>query len=156
VDRHQIRDLRQCGHVIGSHSRTHPERISHLGWDALIREWADSCAELSDIIGERVSVASVPGGYYSRRVARAAAAAGIDVLFTSEPTGLISLVDGCLIFGRYSVRRHTHPHTIGALSAGVAWPRQQQAAMWLAKKAIKRMMGPWYGAIRRTLLVRVP
>jgi peptidoglycan/xylan/chitin deacetylase (PgdA/CDA1 family) len=156
VDRHQIRDLHQCGHVIGTHSRTHPDRMSHLNSDALIREWADSRAELSDIIGEPVKVASVPGGYYSRRVARAAAAAGIEVLFTSEPTGLISSVDGCLILGRYSVRHSTHPRTTGALSAGVAWARRQQAAMWLAKKAIKRIAGPWYGTIRRMLLARVP
>src|SRR5262245_47304812 len=41
---------------------------------------------LRDILGESVTVASVPGGYYGRAVAETAAEAGIRVLFNSEPT----------------------------------------------------------------------
>lgn len=156
MDRHQIRELHQRGHAVGSHSRTHPERMSHLSWNALVREWSDSCAELSEIIGNPVKIASVPGGYYSRRVAQAAAAAGIEVLFTSEPTRAISYVGGCVIVGRYSVRHYTDPWTTGALAAGVEWPRRRQAALWLAKKIAKRITGPLYCSLRRILLARAP
>ena len=52
----------------------------------LDREWRQSIARLSAVLGDPVKVASVPGGYYSREVGESAAAAGIEALFTSEPT----------------------------------------------------------------------
>src|SRR5437879_9095462 len=81
----QIRALRKSGHVIGTHSGSHPRRMSALGWEELLEEWSRSTKTLSDVLGEPVTVASVPGGCYSRRVAAAAAASGIKALFTSEP-----------------------------------------------------------------------
>src|ERR1700758_1507171 len=65
LNRWQIRDLQRRGHVIGSHSCSHPERMSHLSCEALRREWSESCGILNDILGEKTRVASVPGGYYS-------------------------------------------------------------------------------------------
>src|SRR5437762_845818 len=79
VNRQQIRELRARGHVIGSHTCSHPSRMSHLEWNALIREWSISCAILSDIVGERITTASVADGYYSRKVGQAAAASGLEV-----------------------------------------------------------------------------
>src|SRR5262249_55052893 len=79
VDAQQIRDLYVCGHVIGSHSYSHPERMSHLPRSELLREWRDSVDRLEAIIGAPVRTASVAGGYYSKAVAWAAASAGIEV-----------------------------------------------------------------------------
>lgn len=107
LDAAQIRELYARGHVIGSHSCSHPARMSKLSWDELLREWKDSCAILSEILQEPVVTASVADGYYSRKVGRAAAAAGIQVLFTSEPSARIAQVDGCMILGRYAIQSHT-------------------------------------------------
>ena len=52
---------------------------------SMVSEWSRSRAMLEDILGHAVDVASVPGGYFSAVVARAAREAGIRVLFTSEP-----------------------------------------------------------------------
>ena len=49
-------------------------------------EWSESRQRLEDMLGHAVTVGSVPGGYFSRAVAEAAAEAGLQVLFTSEPT----------------------------------------------------------------------
>lgn len=152
MDRWQIRELRERGHVIGSHSRTHPERMSQLSWGSLMKEWFESCHSLSAILGERVRVASVPGGFYSRRVSEAAAAAGIEVLFTSEPTTRAAVVDGCLVLGRYSIQRGTPLRASGAIAAGATWPRWRQTLSWTAKKAVKAATGESYLAIRRYLL----
>lgn len=154
LEPHQIRELHRRGHLIGSHSRTHPERMSELKWELLVGEWRASCAELGDILGEPVTVASVPGGYSSRKVARAAAAAGVKVLFTSEPTATASLLDGCLVLGRYSVRRGTPASVVGNIAAGASWPRFQQAALWSAKGIAKRIAGERYVTLRRFLLNR--
>jgi peptidoglycan/xylan/chitin deacetylase (PgdA/CDA1 family) len=150
----QIRELHQRGHVIGSHSCSHPERMSSLNWDELVREWGVSCARLREILGEPVKVASVPNGYYSPAVGHAAAAAGIEVLFTSEPSMAVSVVDGCLVLGRYAVKRQTPPKTSGDLAGGRVFPRWRQALLWQGKKAVKTLTGESYLRVRRFLLAR--
>lgn len=152
LDRQQIRELRSRGHVVGSHSCSHPARMSHVSWDELMREWLESCAILSDILGEPVRVASVPDGYYSRNVGKTAAAAGIEVLFTSEATAVTSVLDGCLILGRYFIQTHTPPAVSGAIAAGHIWPRWRQTMLWEAKKPVKALTGESYFAIRRYVI----
>jgi peptidoglycan/xylan/chitin deacetylase (PgdA/CDA1 family) len=152
MDRWQIRELRDRGHVIGSHSRTHPERMSQLSWSELLKEWFESCDVLSGILGERVRVASVPGGFYSQRVAEAAATSGIGVLFNSEPTSSATVVDGCLVLGRYSIQRSTPFGISGAIAAGQYAPRWRQTVSWKARKAVKAVTGESYLTIRRFLL----
>jgi hypothetical protein len=126
--------------------------MSHLSWQELLKEWSVSCNLLSQLLGERVRTASVPNGYYSRQVAQAAAAASIEVLFTSEPTMATSVVDGCLVFGRYSIQRHTPAGVSGAIAAGHKRARWKQTFTWQAKKAVKALTGESYFAIRRLLL----
>ncbi len=155
LNRLQILELHERGHVIGSHSCSHPARMSRLNWKELRKEWSESCAILSDTLGEQVRVASVPDGFYSRHVGQAAAAAGIEVLFTSEPTSATSMVDGCLILGRYFIKMHTPSIVSGAIAAGQVWPRWQQRIHWEAKKAVKALTGEFYFAIRRYLISRV-
>ncbi len=154
MDRDQIRELYHRGHVIGSHSCSHPERMSCLSTNELLQQWKDSCAILSDIVGDWVRVASVPGGYYSRQVALTAAAAGIEVLFNSEPTTATSWVRGCLVLGRYCIQRYTPPEVSGSIAAGQCWPRWQQSLLWGVKKIAKAVGGESYLSIRRRLLSR--
>jgi peptidoglycan/xylan/chitin deacetylase (PgdA/CDA1 family) len=152
MNRNQIRELHDRGHIIGSHSCSHPERMAYLNRNDLLREWKDSCAILSDILGTSVQVASVPGGYYGRNVALAAADAGIEVLFTSEPTTSAHVLQECLILGRYCIQRHTPVDVSGAIAAGHFWPRWQQSVSWSAKKLVKKVVGESYVSMRRRVL----
>lgn len=152
LDRQQIRELRQCGHVVGSHSCSHPARMSRLTWNELRKEWSDSCAILSDILGEPVKVASVPNGFYSTSVGQAAAASGLAVLFTSDATSVSHVLDGCLILGRYLIRWYTSADEAGAIAAGRLWPRYKQTLSWESKKVFKNLMGESYFRVRRRLL----
>ena len=85
MDRNQLRELHARGHVIGSHTVTHPNRMSALPYADLRYEWTESCALLSDILGAPIQVASV-AICYSGTVGRAAQEAGIGILFNSEPS----------------------------------------------------------------------
>jgi peptidoglycan/xylan/chitin deacetylase (PgdA/CDA1 family) len=145
----QIRRLQERGHAVGSHSCTHPARMSCLSDPELDREWLDSRRILSDVVGDDVVIASVPDGYYSRRVARSAARAGIQVLFTSEPTASIAVVDGCLTVGRYFLLKHSPAKLSGRLAQGKTWPRWQQTLRWQLKKPIKAIGGELYLKARR-------
>ncbi len=154
LNKSEIRELHARGHVIGSHSCTHPARMSKLSWDQLLREWTDSCAILSDILREPVVTASVADGYYSRKVGKAAAAAGVQVLFTSEPSAKVAIVDGCMILGRYSIQSQTPAAASGAIAKRNQWPRWRQTILWQAKKPVKAIAGESYFTIRRLLLSR--
>jgi peptidoglycan/xylan/chitin deacetylase (PgdA/CDA1 family) len=150
----QIRELRDRGHVIGTHSYSHPLRMAQCGWEELVWEWKMSIECLSDILGERVKTASVPGGQYKREIARAASLAGIETLFTSEPTVRPHLVDRCQVFGRYSIQRWMSPQVAAALAKGEVAPRLKQAVLWNAKKLVKAVGGEYYLKARQALAAR--
>ena len=152
VTRDDIRALRASGHTVGSHSCSHPERMSQCTWEELRYEWGRSADVLSEILAERVVTASVPAGYYSRLVARAAVSVGLRLLFTSEPVMRARRVDGCLVVGRFTILRHTPPEVAAALAAGDRVERAKQVAVWNGKKALKRIGGRYYVAARQKIL----
>jgi|SRR5215470_4066789 len=151
----QICDLSSRGHVIGSHTCSHPTRMAACSTKQLDREWRESLARLQDIMGSPVEVASVPGGYYAEHVAKTAAAAGIRHLFTSEPVTSVRKVDGCLVYGRFSIQQGVRPQWIGSVVRGDLWPRVRSVAFWNAKKVLKKAGGTaWLEARRRIIAAR--
>ncbi len=152
MDSSQIRELRKRGHIIGSHTHTHPERMSNLTQPQLASEWSVSCNILEQILGERVKTASVADGYYSKKVGQSAAAAGIEVLFNSEPVKSVGEEHGCLILGRYAVKSVTAPKGSGDLATGAMLPCFAQLGLWEAKKVAKAIAGKSYLSVRRLLL----
>jgi peptidoglycan/xylan/chitin deacetylase (PgdA/CDA1 family) len=152
VSAEDVMALHAAGHVVGSHSHTHPAEISRLSMVELEREWQQSVDILSALLGVPVTVASVPGGFYSLSVAQAAAKAGIRFLFTSEPTVRAHVVDGCLILGRYTLWRGMPAQRALELALGSGVARQRQWLAWNSKKPLKRWARPLYRWVRRTLL----
>jgi peptidoglycan/xylan/chitin deacetylase (PgdA/CDA1 family) len=137
LSREQIVSIRSKGHVIGTHSHSHPERMSRCGVEELIKEWSTSKRILSDILSEEVEVASVPGGYYGHGVAEAASAVGIKVLFTSEPRVSCKRVNGCYVFGRFTIFGNTSVQTTAGLAGGYLVPRLKQLLLWNIKKVAR-------------------
>lgn len=152
LSRGQILDLHRRGHVIGSHSLSHPERMSHCTTEELDREWQESIEVLSEITGTRIMTASVPGGFHSRKVAEAAARAGVKTLFTSEPTTMWHCINGCSVLGRYTIQRGMLPATLAELAGGSTMPRLRQLIMWNAKKVAKAFGGQRYLKLRSSLI----
>jgi peptidoglycan/xylan/chitin deacetylase (PgdA/CDA1 family) len=152
VNPEQIRFLRRQGHVIGSHSFSHPVRMAHCSREELTDEWTRSIEILSDILGEQVDTASVPGGYYSDRVGETAVAAGVRVLFNSEPTTAVHAIGRCLVVGRYNIFRGTPPGVSGDLVSVHSDARSRQWIYWNFKKIAKRAAGRPYLAARQWLL----
>jgi peptidoglycan/xylan/chitin deacetylase (PgdA/CDA1 family) len=144
LDTSAIQELRRMGHVIGSHSLSHPARMSSLSEQELMNEWHTSLAALSEILGEKVRTASVPEGYYTRRVADAARRAGIAALFTSEPVRSPSWVGGCIIIGRLSIRRNTNAREAASAAAGRSSLWLRQYAGWNFRKPVKAILGEDY------------
>jgi len=154
VDWDGVRELAAQGHVIGSHSASHPDHIASCSPAELEREWSRSVVALSEAIGAPVTTASVPGGYYSTEVGRAAAAAGITCLFTSEPVTRAHPVEGYLLVGRYAVRNDTATADVAAAAAGRARPWLRQRVAWELRGIAKKAAGRHYRRLRAALLAR--
>jgi peptidoglycan/xylan/chitin deacetylase (PgdA/CDA1 family) len=149
-----VRAVAGMGHLIGSHSRSHPDRMAACTWDQLMDEWSGSAAILARELGHPVTAASVPGGLYSRSVGRAAAEAGFTSLFTSLPSQRLRAIDGCRLIGRYAIRTDTGAGAAAAAAAGRSLPWARQRAAWRVRGAVKAIAGRRYESLRRTLLIR--
>jgi peptidoglycan/xylan/chitin deacetylase (PgdA/CDA1 family) len=149
-----VRAVAGMGHVIGSHSCSHPDRMADCSWEQLLDEWTRSRAVLAEELGGPPATASVPGGLYSKSVGRAAAAAGYSTLFTSLPSQREGSIDGCALIGRYAIRRDTSSAEAGAAAAGRWRPWARQRAAWAVRGAVKSVAGSRYESMRRALLAR--
>lgn len=117
----EIRYLRECGHVVGSHSNTHPDIFRDQPFDRMVQEWRVSRDRLAQMLGEPCSTASVPGGDISAEVLKSADTAGLSYLFTSEPVLQPQRVGACWILGRYMPKAWTPAARIGELAAFRGW-----------------------------------
>jgi peptidoglycan/xylan/chitin deacetylase (PgdA/CDA1 family) len=117
----EIRYLRDCGHVVGSHSNTHPDIFREQPFDRMVEEWRISRDRLAQLMGEPCVTASVPGGDSSPLVFKSADVAGLSYLFTSEPVLQPQRVGACWILGRYMPKACTPAARIGELAAFRGW-----------------------------------
>jgi len=152
VTAEQIRELHSRGHVIGTHSASHPQRFSALTPAEMRAEWSESRLKLEDILGHAVTVGSVPGGYFSTAVAKAAADTGLQALFTSEPTSRRSSFNDCALIGRFTIRRGHPPDMARRYAATAPWARCGAWAGWTAKALVKPVLGPSYARIADWIL----
>jgi peptidoglycan/xylan/chitin deacetylase (PgdA/CDA1 family) len=154
VTRADIRELHARGHVVGSHSCSHPRRISYLSDGELQMEWQKSVDTLEEILGEKVETGSVPGGFYSTRVVEFASRAGIRALFNSEPVVQISQISGCAVIGRFGLQRDSPPELAAKFAQRDSSTLLRQTAYWKAKKLIKAAGGEHWLAFRKWWLAR--
>jgi len=147
LSRDGARELARRGHTVGSHSHSHPTYMGKLSRAELDREWAQSREVLAEVLGTPPAAAAVPGGYVSREVIRSAAAAGYEVLFTSEPTERVQHRE-LLVRGRYTIWSTTPPRVAAAYARGAPLARGRVWLEWNAKKLAKRVSPAAYESLR--------
>jgi peptidoglycan/xylan/chitin deacetylase (PgdA/CDA1 family) len=125
VDVSDVRYLRSCGHVVGSHSHTHPNIFREQPRARMDEEWRVSRDILAQVLGEPCTVASVPGGDISAEVLDSGAAAGFRYLFTSEPWLAPRCLGACWVLGRYSPTTATSLAQVAALAQFRGWRTAQ-------------------------------
>ena len=146
-------ELTGRGHLIGSHSETHPTYMGKLTRKELDREWTRSRGAIAAILGEPPRTASVPGGYLSRELVAAAAAAGYELLFTSEPTARVAH-EGLVVRGRYTIWASTPAHIAAAYARGERMACGRLWLEWNAKKLAKHASPAVYQMLRRVRATR--
>lgn len=149
LDEAGVRELVGRGHVVGSHSATHPQYMGRLSRDALDREWRESRAQLEAILGEPPRLAAIPGGFFSRAVAESAAEAGYSLLLTSTPSTRRRSVGGIACQGRFTVWSTTGPETVAAYVRGSRWAQSRLSVEWKLKQGAKRAIPGVYRGLQR-------
>jgi len=80
--------------------------------------------------------------------------AGIRLLFNSEPVTRSQTVDGCLVLGRFTVKRGHLPARSAAIVTGARATRMREYFFWNAKKLAKVLLGEAWLRARVALLSR--
>jgi peptidoglycan/xylan/chitin deacetylase (PgdA/CDA1 family) len=149
LDAEGVRQLRARGHVVGSHSHTHPTYMGRLADDELLAEWTTSRELLSDILGDPPSMASVPGGFLSRGVIEQAAKAGYGLLMTSEPSARLRRHGNMAVLGRFGIWASTPPEQAGRYATGSRAARGRLWVTWQAKTVAKHISPGTYEWLRQ-------
>jgi len=142
LDATEVRYLQSCGHVIGSHSHTHPDIFKALSFDQMVHEWRVSCDLLSDLLGQPCLTGSVPGGDVSHRVFQSAHAAGMRFLFTSDPFLSPKREGNCWILGRICPKADVPLSNVQRLAEFRGWT--QELIRGRVKSTLKTAFFPLY------------
>src|ERR1700733_1058318 len=143
-----LRELAQRGHELGRHSHTHPTYMGRLTRGELDEEWTRSRELLGELLGSAPRTASVPGGFLSEQVIASAAAAGYELLFTSEPTARV-VNRGLIVRGRYTIWASTPARVAAAYAQGERLACGRLWLEWNAKKLAKKVSPAVYQRLRR-------
>ena len=144
----QLVELHRQGHIIGSHSHTHPNVFKSLSYDEMVEEWSKSKNILENLLKCPIDSCSIPGGDANMDAYRSAIACGYKYIFDSEPTVKIRNMDGAYILGRFCPKRGTKYSEIEKLSnfRGIA----KQKIIRELKKTAKIILYPIYSKIHNS------
>jgi|UPI0006847DFD peptidoglycan/xylan/chitin deacetylase (PgdA/CDA1 family) len=137
----QVRQLFSEGHIIGSHTHTHP-LLTSCGEKALRNELTASKRLIEDHLGGEVNTISLPGGRANPGILMACREAGYTRVYTSRVGEFMPMTETTPeVIGRYIVTRATSDLTLTAYLAGEARTRRRLRCEALAKSSLKALMG---------------
>jgi peptidoglycan/xylan/chitin deacetylase (PgdA/CDA1 family) len=145
----EVRELARRGHVVGSHSHSHPTYMGALSRERLAEEWRLSREVLREILGFPPDIAAVPGGFLSAELIAEAARAGYGMLLTSQPSSRATRHGTMLVRGRFTMWSVTSPSRAAAYVRGDRLARLSLWLAWQAKTAPKRLSPRTYEALRQ-------
>lgn len=147
----QIVDLRNRGHVIGSHSHSHSENMTLLTEQQIYEEWALSSKILRNILNEDIIYASIPNGYSSSIIYKAVVSSGVKNILTSRPDlkakELICGDGKCNVCGRYAIKKETSTVDITRFITSKLF-RTRILIKWDALCVLKTVLGKRYEFVK--------
>ena len=145
----QIKELKSRGHIIGSHSHTHPANITEKGVD-LKQEWLESKSILESLVGV-VDTCSIPNGYQSDDVLKGISSCGYKQVYTSRPSTAERNYKGVMVYGRYGIHDVTTDNDLRRILKSKAY-RAKLSSRWFVLKVAKMILGDKYHNVKQNLL----
>jgi peptidoglycan/xylan/chitin deacetylase (PgdA/CDA1 family) len=107
LNKENIIDLYKRGHLIGSHSHTHPIPLSFLNYKSQFIEWETSKSILEEIIQDKITLAALPAGDSNFETFQILHKLGYLELHTSYPDSkYFKKYNNVVIKGRVCIMRH--------------------------------------------------
>lgn len=147
LDAYQIKELVRRGHIVGSHSHSHPQRISSLPDNEIWDEWKYSNELLSECLGKTPFYASIPNGYSSKSVLNAMINAGISKIYTSKPTIHKRNFNGATLSGRYVITDSDTSDSVMRILTSESF-RFKQTLRYNSLAIVKTLLGDFYLKLR--------
>ena len=145
----EIKALEERGHVVGSHAHTH-EHLYKLTPEQVKEEWSLSVFTLSNILGHKISEASIPNGDISDVVLRYCKESGLKDVYTSRPTTMVSNYMGMNLYGRYVVLCDTPDEYLLSIT-GSSFTRKRLAIKWCIISCVKMILGDRYVQLKNLI-----
>ncbi len=142
LSKKDIVELHSRGHIIGSHSHTHPDIFFTLSRAQMMEEWRISCRILSDLLSREITMASIPGGDMNMMAVETAYEAGIRYLFTSEPTTQPWSYNELLCIGRVCPRKGTPAENVKSIAEFRGFAKLMFIRR--VKQQVKKILFPYY------------
>ncbi len=118
LNKKEIIKLHERGHIIGSHSHSHPHVFKSLSYQEMIDEWSLSKEIIEKIIQSEVLSCSIPGGDANFDTYKSAVFCGYKYIFNSEPTMSLRALNSTVILGRICPKKGSKYKEIENLSKG--------------------------------------
>ncbi|MDR3746297.1 MAG: polysaccharide deacetylase family protein [Acidobacteriaceae bacterium] len=134
----ELRALQQAGFSIGAHGWTHT-LLTHCSDDELQVELGKARLTLEDKLGISITIMSLPGGRYNRRVLAACAQAGYTQIYTSAPK-TESLPLGTMV-GRMNILGNMQPEWLAKLFQPDSSVLDSLGRKYRMKEAAKSLLG---------------
>lgn len=147
----QIRALDANGHIIASHSHTHPKDISKLSERDLFEEWYKSKEILENILNKPIVAASIPGGAVSKKVIQSLFKAGYSEIYTSEPSIVKQKYKEGFVVGRFAIKNSTTNTELQQLLGNLSY-RRRLLFKYRILRIVKLLMGKNYNFFKQEFL----
>ena len=144
-----IKDLKSRGHIIGSHSHTHPANITEKNID-LQQEWLESKRILENICGE-IETCSIPNGYQSKNVFDIISKSGYQSVYTSCPNTETQIHKRIKVLGRFGIHNDTTDLNLSKVLTSKLY-RAKLGIRWRVLSIAKSLLGDKYHSIKLKLL----
>lgn len=151
LDKEQVVALAARGHIIGSHSHTHPEIFTKLSKEEVREEWSKSYEILQGMLNNKDLPMSIPNGYASKIIMQEAIDCGFTDIYTSQPTTKVKTFIGHKVIGRYVV--HENMTTEDVLRIVTSQGTKMKMAMkWHVLNMVKSVLGSSYEKFKAKVL----
>ena len=147
----QVKELADRGHIVGSHSHTHPEFFTKLSKEEVCDEWKKSFEVLSGILGKQDLPLSIPNGYASKVIMEEAVKVGYTDIYTSEPTTKIHQFQKHYVIGRYVVHDGMTTQDVLRIVENKS-TRMKMAVKWSVLNIVKAVLGSSYDVVKAKVL----
>lgn len=142
---HEVLELHQRGHIIGSHSHSHPNVFSSITYEEMMKEWSQSKCILEKIVKCNINSCSIPGGDANKNAYYSAKECGYKFIFNSEITTKPRRIEDVVILGRICPKQGTNYESIKGFIKfkGI----RKEVILRLTKKIAKIILYPIYSKI---------